>query len=172
MKLSVREICIFGMLGAVMYVSKILMEFLPNVHLLGVMIVSMTVVYRQKALYPTYVFIFLVGFLNGFSVWWIPYLYIWAVLWGMTMLIPKNLPARTRFIIYPIVCSLHGFLYGTIYAPAQAILFHYTWKGMIAWIIAGLPWDAVHGVSNLICGSILIFPLVRIMQYMKDRMES
>ena len=35
MKLSVREIAVFGMLGALMYASKVLMEALPNVHLLG-----------------------------------------------------------------------------------------------------------------------------------------
>ena len=52
MKLTVREVAIFGMLGAVMYVSKIIMELVPNVHLLGVFIVAFTVVYRQKALYP------------------------------------------------------------------------------------------------------------------------
>ena len=31
-------------------------------------------------------------------------------------------------------------------------------KGMIAWIVAGLPWDAVHGVSNLFAGA-LVLPL-------------
>ena len=160
------------MLGAVMYVSKVLMEFLPNVHLLGAFIVSMTVVFRQKALYPLYVFIFLVGLLNGFSVWWIPYLYIWAILWGVTMLIPRRWPAKVRYIIYPIVSALHGFLYGTLYAPAQALLFRYTLKATIAWIITGLPWDAVHGVSNLIVGSFLIFPLIKTFTWMQQRIET
>ena len=53
MKLSVREIAVFGMLGALMYASKVLMEALPNVHLLGVFVVALTVVYRKKALYPS-----------------------------------------------------------------------------------------------------------------------
>ena len=148
------------MLGAAMYVSKILMEAFPNVHLLGAFIVSMTVVYRQKALYPIYVFVFLVGLLNGFSLWWIPYLYIWAVLWLFTMLIPKKLPKKVKYILYPMVSALHGFLYGTLYAPAQALMFHYSFKTTIAWIIAGLPWDFTHGVSNFICGAIFIAPLI------------
>ncbi len=50
MKLTIRETAIFGMLGAVMYASKMVMEFLPNVHLLGVFTVAFTVVYRKKAL--------------------------------------------------------------------------------------------------------------------------
>ena len=35
MKLKTREVAIFGMLGALMYASKVFMELLPNVHLLG-----------------------------------------------------------------------------------------------------------------------------------------
>ena len=170
MKLTVREICVFGMLGAVMYASKILMEAFPNVHLLGVFVVSLTVVYRQKALYPIYVFILLLGLLNGFSLWWMPYLYLWALLWGAVMLVPTRWPARARYVVYVILCGLHGFLYGTLYAPAQALLFRYSLKTTIAWIISGLPWDAVHGVSNLICGSILMLPFIKIFRYMNDRM--
>ena len=163
MKLSVKEIAIFGMLGGVMYASKLLMEFLPNVHLLGVFIVALTVVYRAKALYPIYVFVLLTGMFNGFSTWWIPYLYIWLPLWGATMLLPKKLPKKAAPFIYMAVSSLHGFLYGTMYAPFQAIAFGLSFKGMLAWIIAGLPWDAVHGISNFICG-ILIVPTIKVLR--------
>ena len=164
MKLTLKEAVIFGMLGAVMYASKLLTELLPNIHLIGVFIVAITVVYRRKALYPIYVFIFLTGLLNGFNMWWIPYLYIWAVLWGAVMLLPKKLPPKAAPIIYAIVCSLHGFLYGTIYAPAQALMFGLDFKGMVAWIVAGLPYDAIHGVSNFIGGLILIVPLTSILK--------
>ena len=34
-RLSVRDMAVFAMLGTLMFCSKILMEFLPNVHLLG-----------------------------------------------------------------------------------------------------------------------------------------
>ena len=164
MKLTLKEAVIFGMLGAVMYASKLLTELLPNIHLIGVFIVAITVVYRKKALYPIYVFIFLTGLLNGFNMWWIPYLYIWAVLWGAVMLLPKKLPKKATPIIYAVVCSLHGFLYGTIYAPAQALMFGLDFKGMVAWIVAGLPYDAIHGVSNFIGGLILIVPLTSILK--------
>ena len=164
MKLKLKEAVIFGMLGAVMYASKVIMEIFPNIHLIGVFIVAITVVYRKKALYPIYVFIFLTGLLNGFNMWWVPYLYIWAFLWGVTMLLPKNLPPKATPIIYAIVCSLHGFLYGTIYAPAQALMFGLDFKGMVAWIVAGLPYDAIHGVSNFICGLILIVPIISILK--------
>ncbi len=164
MKLTLKESVIFGMLGAVMYASKILLDILPNIHLIGTFIVAMTVVYRKKALYPIYIFVFLTGLLGGFSMWWIPYLYIWTILWGATMLLPKNLPIKATPIIYATLCSLHGFLYGVIYAPAQAIMFGLDFKGMVAWIVAGLPYDLIHGVSNFISGLLLIVPIISILK--------
>ena len=162
MKLTTKEITVFAMLGALMYASKVIMELVPNIHLLGVFTVAFTVVYRKKALYPIYIYVLLNGMFCGFATWWIPYLYLWTILWGAVMLLPKNMPAKIKPLVYMLVCSAHGFLFGTLYAPAQAILYGLDLKGMIAWIIAGLPWDFIHGVSNFFCG-ILIMPIVSIL---------
>lgn len=146
-----------------MYASKLLMEIAPNVHLLGVFVIAFTLVYGKKALYPIYTYVLLNGIFAGFATWWIPYLYIWTILWGVTMLLPKNMPAKIKPLVYMCVCALHGFLFGTLYAPAQALLFGLNFEGMIAWIIAGLPWDFVHGVSNFFCG-MLIIPIVKVLR--------
>lgn len=162
MKLKTREMVVFAMLGAIMYISKIVMDFAPNIHLLGTFIVAFTVKYRWKALYPIYVFVLITGLLNGFSSWWIPYLYIWTLLWGITMLLPKKMSQKIKPIVYMVVCASHGFLYGILYAPSQAIIYGLSFDGMIAWIVAGLPFDMIHGISNLFCG-ILIMPLVNLL---------
>lgn len=167
MKLKTKEIAIFGMLGAVMYISKLVMEFAPNVHLLGVFTIAITVVYRTKALYPIYVYVLLNGLFAGFDLWWIPYLYIWTILWGLTMLVPQKLPGKVKMIIYMLLCGMHGFAFGTLYAPAQAIMFGFDFDTTIKWIIAGLPFDIIHGVSNLIC-SILIAPIILVLKKFKD----
>lgn len=159
MKLSVREIALFAMFGALMYASKLIMEVFPNIHLIGVFVIALTVVYRKKALYPIYLFILLTGLLNGFATWWVPYLYLWLVLWGGTMLLPKSMPKKVAPVVYMVLCALHGFLYGTLYAPAQALLFGLDFQGMLAWIAAGLPFDLIHGVSNFFCGA-LIYPII------------
>lgn len=161
-KITIKEIAVFGMLGALMFASKIAMETLPNIHLLATFVVSMTVVYRRKALYPIYVFVFLLGLFNGFNIWWIPYLYLWTVLWAVVMLLPKNMSRKKSVIVYSVIAALHGLLYGTLYAPAQAIMFHLNFEGMVTWIITGLPFDAVHGVSNFFCG-LLIVPLIELL---------
>lgn len=142
-----------------MYASKILMEAFPNIHLLGVFTVSLTVIYRKKALYPIYTYVFLNGLMSGFSIWWIPYLYIWTVLWGAVMLVPVNYSSLMKTILYMLLCTLHGFLFGVLYAPAQALFFGLDWNEMLAWIVAGLPFDIIHGISNFFC-SFLIQPFV------------
>lgn len=146
-----------------MYVSKIIMEIAPNVHLLGVFTIAYTVVYRKKALYPIYIYVLLNGIFSGFAGWWIPYLYLWTILWGAVMLLPPNIPKRIRPVVYMVLCALHGFLFGTLYAPVHAILYGLSFKGMLAWIAAGLPWDLIHGVSNFFCG-ILVVPVIAALQ--------
>lgn len=167
MKRTVRELTIFSMLGAVMYASKILMDLAPNIHLIGVFIVAFTIVYRQKALYPIYVFVFITGMLSGFAAWWVPYLYIWTVLWGITMLLPKRMTKWMKPFVYMTACALHGFLYGALYAPVQALLFGLNFDGMVAWYLAGLPWDILHGISNFFCG-ILIMPIISILRKLEQ----
>lgn len=158
----IRAIVIFGMLGSLMFASKIIMEVLPNIHLVGMLTMLYTVVYRAKALIPIYVYIMINGLYAGFSTWWVPYLYVWTVLWGMTMLIPKNIKPNVARIVYPAVCALHGFAFGTIYAPGQALLFGYDLKMTLAWIAAGLGFDAIMGVSNIFAG-MLVRPLSQVL---------
>jgi len=167
MKLTIREIAVFSMLGALMYVSKIAMEFAPNVHLLGVFTMAFTVVYRKKALYPIYTYVLLNGMFSGFATWWIPYLYIWTVLWGVTMLLPKKMPKKVQPVVYMAVNACHGFAFGILYAPAQAVLYGLSFQGMLAWIASGLPWDFAHGVSNFICG-LLIVPIMHVLRRLEN----
>ena len=168
MKLSVKEIALFGVLGGMMYASKKAMEFLPNIHLLAVFIIAITVVYRKKALYPIYTYVLLEGILAGFSTWWIPYTYIWTVLWGATMLLPKNINPKIKPFVYMALAASHGFLFGILYSPVQALIFGLDLQGMITWIIAGLSFDIIHGVSNFFCG-VLICPLIRILLKTADK---
>lgn len=146
------------MLGAIMFCSKIVMEALPNIHLLGMLTMVYTLVFRRKALIPIYVYVMLNGLYGGFSMWWVPYLYIWTVLWGVTMILPKNMPKKIAYFVYPLVCGFHGLAFGLLYAPAQALFYGFGLKQTIAWIVAGLPFDVIHGAGNFVTG-LLIVPL-------------
>ena len=151
-----------------MFCSKIIMEALPNIHLLGMLTMTYTVAFGKKALIPIYIYVILNGLYAGFSMWWIPYLYIWTILWALTMLVPKKLPNKIKMLVYPAICALHGFAFGMLYAPAQAIMFGLNFEQAIAWILAGIPFDITHGISNIFTG-MLVLPLGRLLDNLMKR---
>lgn len=159
MKINLKELVTFSMLSAIMLISKLLLEAIPNFHLLAVFTIAMTVVYRAKALYPIYGYALLQGLVAGFNPWWVPHLYLWTLLWGIAMLLPKKMSKPVSAVVYTLLCGLHGFLYGALYSPTQALMFGLDFKGMIAWIVAGFPFDITHGIHNLILG-VLILPII------------
>lgn len=156
---------LFSMFAALMFCSKLIMEVFPNIHLLGMLTMLLTVVFRKKALIPLYLYVIVQGAYAGFAPWWWPYIYVWTVLWGMTMLLPKNMPMGVKSIVYPAVCALHGFAFGIIYAPGQALLYGFNLKQTLAWIASGFPFDVVHGISNIFTG-MLILPLSELINKM------
>jgi energy-coupling factor transport system substrate-specific component len=162
------DMAVFAMLGALMFCSKIVMEALPNIHLLGMLTMTYTIVYRAKSLVPIYIYVALNGLFAGFSVWWIPYLYIWTILWGVTMLLPKKMPKKVACAVYPTVCALHGLLYGILYSPAQAVMFGMSFSQAVAWIAAGFPFDVIHAVGNFVAG-LLVFPLSELLKKLAKR---
>lgn len=165
---KILELVVFAMLGTVMFCSKIIMEVIPNIHLLGMFTMTYTVVFRWKALIPIYIYVMLNGVYAGFAMWWIPYLYIWTLLWGVTMLIPKRMPRKIKMVIYPIICCAHGLAFGLLYAPGEALLFGLDLRQTIAWIIAGIPMDILHGIGNLFAG-VLILPLGELIEKLMKR---
>ena len=56
------------MLGTIMFCSKIIMELLPNIHLLGMLTMTYTLVFRKKALLPIYIYVILNGLYAGFNI--------------------------------------------------------------------------------------------------------
>ena len=164
----IRYLIIFPMLGAIMFISKVIMEFLPNIHAIAMFIAVFTLVYRWRALIPIYLYVFLVGLYNGFGTWWVPYIYIWTILWAFIMLIPKRLSIKKKAIISAVLCGLHGITYGILYAPFQALAFGLNFEGMIAWIVAGFPFDIVHMCGN-IAMSFLIIPLYKIINRLENQ---
>lgn len=167
-RLAVREMIIFSMFATLMLISKKLLEWAPNIHLLGMFTVLLTRHYRAKALIPIYLYVFLNGLIEGFNLWWMPYLYIWTILWGLAMLPPKKLSDRWGAIVYPLICGLHGFAFGILYSPAQALMYGFGIEQTLAWISAGLGFDVLHGLGNLAAGC-LVVPLLKVLRKIDNR---
>jgi energy-coupling factor transport system substrate-specific component len=154
------------MLGALMFATKIAMESIPGVHLLGLFIAAFTLTYRARALIPIYVFVMLQGVMSGFALWWLLHLYIWLPLWGSFMF-AGNIRLRTeaKVPLYMVLCALHGLAFGVLCVPVDAFLIFgvRSFEGMIAYIIRGLPFDIAHALGNLAMGT-LIIPLSQLLK--------
>ena len=161
---------LFAMYGAMMFTSKIMMEGLPNIHPLTMFIVTLSVVYGIKALIPIYIYVFLNGLYAGFNLWWLPYLYLWAVQCLITLLIPRKISDKWAAIIYPLLCGVFGITYGIMYAPAQAILFGLSFKQTLVWISTGIPYDILHCGGNVAIG-LLVLPLTKVIKKLHSSMR-
>lgn len=165
-KAPLRELLVYTMLGTLTFALQVALEFFPNIHLTGMFVMVFTLAFRKKALIPIYLYVFLVGIRWGFGISWIPYLYLWVLLWGITMLLPQRMPKKVAVIVYPALCGFFGLVFGCLYAPAQALLFGFNKAQTVAWIVSGFPYDLLHAAGNL-CAGTLIFPLSELMRKLK-----
>ena len=163
---------LFAMFAALMFTSKIIMEAFPNIHLLGMLTMLLTVVFRAKALIPIYLYVIVQGIYAGFAPWWVPFIYIWTVLWGITMLLPKKMPKWLAPIVYAAVCGLHGFGFGLWWIPSQMALMGFSFEQALIWWQFGFyTADIPHGIGNLV-GSTLIVPLVTLIRKLDKRLKT
>ncbi len=168
-KLSVREMAVFAMLGALAFCSKLLMEFAPNIHFLGMFTMLFAIVYRLKGMIPMFIFIFLIGFFYGFNVWWIPYLYLFPLLFFLTLLLPQTMPKKVAVPVYMALCGLFGLSYGVLYAPFEAIVRGFSLQAMLTWIAFGFPYDVLHAVGNVAAASLLV-PLAELLRKLEKKL--
>lgn len=167
-KLPLKDLAFFAMYAALTCAFQWILAGLPNIHATGMLTMLITLLYRKKALIPIFLYVLIMGLVNGFALWWLPYLYAWPVLWGMTMLIPQSLPVKWKAVIYPAVCALHGLIYGTLTAPGFLLAFGLSFRQFPAYVISGLPYDLIHAAGNLAMG-LLILPLYTVLKKVKER---
>ena len=79
-KLTLRDIALFGILGALTFGAKVAMSFLPNIEPTSLLVMVYVVVFGRKALYPIYLYVALEILFYGIQLWNINYLYVWLIL--------------------------------------------------------------------------------------------
>ena len=167
-KLTVREITIFAMLGALMFAGKKLMEWIPNVHPLALLTVVYTLAYRKKGIVPVIVYLVLDTVVTGGITWVVPYYYIFPLCWLCTLALPQNMSKKALQVWCTLICTSFGLLFGTLYAPWQALMWGLNLEKTLAWIAAGFWWDVMHAIGNF-GASFLILPLAAILRKMNQK---
>ncbi len=148
-----------GLFAAVLFALQVSMLHLPNIELVSLMVILYTLVLGKRVLNILITFTILEGVFHGFGIWWVSYLYIWPILAGLTALLRQfDAPDWGYGILSCLFGLSFGFLCSLPYIAGGP-------GAMFAWWIAGIPFDLVHGISNLIIGLVLFRPAKRILGF-------
>ena len=157
MRLSIYDLVIQALLGAILLAVQVALAPLPNIELVSLLCLVYTLVYGKKALLSIYTFVLLEGLVYGFGLWWVMYLYVWAILWGIVMLLRRN----RSVILWCLVLGLYGLFFGALCAIPY--LFAGGVGAALSWWISGIPWDLAHCAGNFVIALALFVPLRRLM---------
>ena len=154
-KTRTRELVALALIAAAMVIGQVVFAVLPNIEIVSLLVILTTLRFRAKALLPIYVFVILEGVLYGFGIWWISYLYIWTVLWALTMIL-KDADSP---LLFAVISALFGLFFGAL----TAIPYLFGGIGMaISYFAAGVGFDLVHCISNFTVTLILFKPLMSV----------
>lgn len=151
-----REIVIFGLLGGLLIAVQVGIAFLPNIELVSLLVIVYTLAFGLKALYPVYVFVLAQGLIYGFGLWFVNYLYIWA------MLVFIILPLRKSEspLLFAVISGAYGLCFGALCAIPY--LFIGGPGSAIAYWVNGIPFDIVHCAGNFAAALLLLQPLLKL----------
>ncbi len=156
-----------GLFAAILVVSKEMLAFLPNVEIVTVLLMAYTTVYRFRALAPIYVFVVIEAFLYPSVISTLQYAYVWLILWGLVMLLPR---AWQRLPVYVAIGTLFGLAFGILTTPVYALYFGLNAAGFWATVVAGFSWDITHAIGNFVT-AFLAPVLIRVLRTM-DRSKN
>lgn len=144
MKINVKELILFGVLGGLVSVSQIALSFIPNIETVSLFIILFSLIYKKKALYIVSIFIIIMGLIYGFGLWWFGYVILWPLLCIMTYKL-ENIISK-RYLILSLYSGAFGLLFGFFYAIPYGI-FGGINAGIAYWV-SGIPFDIIHGIGN------------------------
>lgn len=152
-KLTIREVVLFGVLGALMFALQVVMSPLPNIEPVSLLVMLFAVVFGWKALYPVYIFVTMEILFYGFSLWNVYYLYIWAVLAVAAILMKKN----EHPLVWAVLSAAFGLLFGALCAIVDVFIGGFAYAAA-KWA-SGIPFDVTHCVGNFVIALLLFKPL-------------
>ena len=155
-KLKLKEVALFGVLGAMTFGAKVAMSWLPNIEPVSLFVMLFAVVFGLKCLYPIYVYVLLEILVYGLGTWNIMYLYIWAILALCAYFMRK----QEAPLVWAVLSGAFGLLFGALCAPVDLLLGD--WGYVITKWVSGIPFDLAHCAGNFVIALIAFRPLRRL----------
>lgn len=157
-KITLRQIALFGVLGALTFGAKVAMSALPNIEPVSLLVMLFAVVFGRRCLYPIYLYVMLEILFYGIQLWNINYLYVWAIL-----ALAAWLMRRTRHpLAWALLSGVFGLLFGALCAPVY--LFSGGLGFAVSWWISGIPYDIAHCAGNFLIALVLFVPLRKLLE--------
>ena len=163
-KLLLREVALFGILGAMTFGAKVVMASLPNIEPVSLLVMVYAAVFGKKCLYPIYVYVMLEILLYGLGPWNIMYLYIWALLALFAWLLRK----ATHPLWWAVLSGSFGLAFGALCAPVDVAMggFGYAYS---KWV-SGIPFDLTHCIGNFAIALLMFAPMRLLLEKLYRRM--
>lgn len=155
---TLREIALFGILGALTFGAKVAMSFLPNIEPVSLFVMLYAVVFGRKALYPIYLYVLLEILVYGLGTWNMMYLYIWLIL-AIAAWLFCNMRSGLGWAI---LSGSYGLLFGALCAPVDVAIGGFGYAAA-KWV-SGIPFDLLHCAGNFVIALLLFMPLRRLLE--------
>lgn len=157
-KISVREIIVLGLMGAMLIVVQVALAIIPNIELVSLLIIVFTLIAGKKVFYAIYVFVLVEGLIYGFGIWWINYLYVWSILAVAALILRRN----EAPVVWSIVSGLFGLLFGMLCAIPY--FFMGGLGAAVSYWVNGIVFDLMHGGGNIIAALFLFRPAYKVVK--------
>ena len=157
MKLTLRQIALFGVLGALTFGAKVAMSGLPNIEPVSLMVMLFAVVFGWKGLYPIYLYVLMEIMLYGINLWNINYLYIWTILFFLAMLCRR----LQHPLFWAVLSGCFGMSFGLLCSPVYMALDGFRYG--IRWWLSGIVYDVPHAIGNFVIALTLFVPLRKLL---------
>ena len=161
MKLTLRQIALFGVLGALTFGAKVAMSALPNIEPVSLMVMLFAVVFGWKGLYPVYLYVIMEILLYGINLWNINYLYIWAVLFVIAILARQ----LKNPLWWALIAGIFGMAFGLLCSPVYVAIGGFDYA--IRWWLSGIAFDIPHAIGNFAAALLLAVPMTELLGKLK-----
>lgn len=164
-KLTVRETVLFGILGALTFAGKYVMQGLPNIEPVSLMIMLFAVTFGLKGIYPMYVYVVMEFLFYGLNTWSVCYLYIWLVLLLLALAFRKMEGA----LGWALLSGVFGLGFGALCTPVDVVIGGFGYA-LSKWA-SGIPFDILHCAGNFAMALLLFKPLRKLLTQLYKKLD-
>jgi len=147
---TIGQIALFGMLGALTFAAKVAMSILPNIEPVSLFVMLFAVVFGRKSLYPIGLYVAMEILVYGIQ--------LWMILAGAAWLC-RNCKSP---LSWALLCGGFGLAFGALCAPVYLFIGGPGYA--ISWWASGIPFDLLHCAGNFVMALLLFVPLRRLLE--------